>query len=211
MNFTRVFYSPIGNFLKQALKHSTIAQKLFTSPEAEGKQRFLTTGNKTRSCYTSARQNPKAAQGESEAVQEAGSSVTWLGLVLTLCSTLCFMFDLQQVAQDQTQKEAERCATFKTMVPHGGIQHPGPAAMVCYTRQEGRTQSHLLLSRRYRGTPTFLSVKFRQLIKPKTSSSSSSSSLLSSWTSDCYLMREKATTHILCSKKCFSFQKTLGR
>lgn len=63
-----------------------------------------------------------------------------------------------------------------------------------------RMHSHLLLmlifiTRCYWGIPTFLSVKFKQLIKPNTSSSSSSSSLLSSCTSACCRMKGKATTH----------------
>lgn len=98
--------------------------------------------------------------------------------------------------QDKIQKKTKRWRTSKTITLHSRIQNPDPTISACCSRQKSRAQLRLHLPRRQSEIPTFLSVKFRKLIKPKTSSSStSSSSLPSSWTSACCLMKEREIIH----------------
>lgn len=105
VDFRGIFYRPVGNFLKQSLKHCTISLRLFTNPEAEGKQRLLTDRNAARSCNTSTLNSKiqKLQKVKVKKYKRLTAQLPWnyfLDLVLTLSSTLCFMFDLQQLTQD---------------------------------------------------------------------------------------------------------------
>lgn len=137
VNFKGASKSPTDNFLKRSLKHCMIPL-LFTSPEAESKQKSLTDRN---AVMTPGHLTAKFKSCSRWKCRNAGG---WqLSCPGNTCQTspnsLFQSSDLQQVMQDWMQKQTKWCRTSETIILHGRIQNPDPTISACCSRQKSRT------------------------------------------------------------------------